>query len=107
MKTRLYAPTHRATLRRAEAKIGQAGLAIRSGWARAPMVGGQSWLTHGSVASGLWLDTQSRYRGASGQPAPHFVSLCRAGRAPDRGKSCLRMCCHGRREDYFGFDCDL
>lgn len=58
----LYAPTHRATLRAAEAKIAQAGLAMRSGWARAPMVGGQSWLTHGSVASGLWLNTQSRYR---------------------------------------------
>ncbi|MCL1628232.1 sulfatase [Roseibaca sp. V10] len=99
----LYAPTHRATLRRAEAKIGQAGLAIRSGWARAPMVGGQSWLTHGSVASGLWLDTQSRYRALLASPRRtlfHFAA--QAGR-----RTVAIMPAHvlpwpeGR---YFGFD---
>jgi hypothetical protein len=58
----LYVPTHTGTLRRIEADLASRGLAMRSAWARAPMVGGQSWLTHGSVASGLWLDNQGRYR---------------------------------------------
>lgn len=58
----LYIPTHTSTLARIERDLGDMGLAMRSGWATAPMVGGQSWLTHGSVASGLWLDTQGRYR---------------------------------------------
>lgn len=58
----LYAPTHTATLRNIENSLSAQGVAMRSGWATAPMVGGQSWLTHGSVASGLWLNTQGRYR---------------------------------------------
>ena len=58
----LYRPTHVATLQAIQQDLGERGLAMRSAWATAPMVGGQSWLTHGSVASGLWLDTQGRYR---------------------------------------------
>ena len=58
----LYRPTHVGTLREIEADLAARGLAMRSGWSRAPMVGGQSWLAHGSVASGMWLDTQGRYR---------------------------------------------
>lgn len=64
----LYNPTHTTTLRRIEQDLAARGLAMRSGWARAPMVGGQSWLTHGSVASGLWLDTQARYRALIASP---------------------------------------
>jgi len=58
----LYIPTHTQTLRQIGQELSAGGLAMRSGWATAPMVGGQSWLAHGSVAAGLWLDTQARYR---------------------------------------------
>lgn len=58
----LYAPTHVPTLEAAEAAIRATGAAIRSGWLRAPMTGGQSWLAHSSVASGLWVSDQVRYR---------------------------------------------
>lgn len=58
----LYVPTHTETLRGIEEDLQSRGLAMRSAWATAPMVGGQSWLAHGSVASGLWLDNQGRYR---------------------------------------------
>ena len=58
----LYAPTHVATLRAAEAAIARSGAEMRSGWLRAPMTGGQSWLAHGSVAAGLWISDQVRYR---------------------------------------------
>ncbi len=60
----LYRDTHTGTLRQIEADLGARGLAMRSGWATAPMVGGQSWLAHGSVATGLWLNSQGRYRAA-------------------------------------------
>lgn len=58
----LYAPTHAATLAEVGRDLAGRGLALRSGWLTAPMQGGQSWLAHGSVASGLWLDGQGRYR---------------------------------------------
>jgi hypothetical protein len=64
----LYAPTHTTTLRRIQADLSAHGLAMRSGWATAPMVGGQSWLAHGSVATGLWLDTQARNRAMLASP---------------------------------------
>ena len=64
----LYAPTHTATLARIQADLAARGLAMRSGWATAPISGGQSWLAHGSVASGLWLDTQGRYRALLASP---------------------------------------
>lgn len=64
----LYAGTHQATLRRIAGDLAEQGLAMRSGWATAPMVGGQSWLAHGSVASGLWLDSQGRYRALIASP---------------------------------------
>ena len=64
----LYAPTHTATLTGLQSDLAARGLAMRSGWATAPMSGGQSWLAHGSVASGLWLDTQGRYRALLASP---------------------------------------
>jgi hypothetical protein len=58
----LYAPTHLATLAAAEAAIAATGAEMRSGWLRAPMTGGQSWLAHSSVGAGLWISDQTRYR---------------------------------------------
>jgi hypothetical protein len=58
----LHAATHAARLAQLDADLAARGLARRSAYAIAPMVGGQSWLAHGSVASGLWLDSQGRYR---------------------------------------------
>ncbi|WP_223427891.1 sulfatase-like hydrolase/transferase [Tateyamaria pelophila] len=57
----LYAPTHIPTLRAAETAIADAGLAMRSGWLGSPTAGGQSWLAHGAVSSGLWTTDQGRY----------------------------------------------
>lgn len=64
----LYSPSHGATRRRIEDELHSRGLAMRSGWAVAPMTGGQSWLAHGTVASGLWLDGQGRYRALLASP---------------------------------------
>lgn len=64
----LYSTTHVATLERVAADLQERGLAMRSGWATAPMTGGQSWLAHGSVASGMWLNNQGRYRALLASP---------------------------------------
>lgn len=68
----LYAGTHVPTLARIEADLAARGLAMRSAWATAPMTGGQSWLAHGSVAAGLWLNTQGRYRALLASPRRTF-----------------------------------
>jgi hypothetical protein len=64
----LYAPTHTATLADFEARLSDQGLAMRSAYLTAAMVGGQSWLSHGAVASGLWLDNQRRYQALLASP---------------------------------------
>jgi hypothetical protein len=56
-----YAGTVRPALDRAAAAIDAAGLHAASGLVRAPTRGGQSWLTHGTLLSGQWLDGQARY----------------------------------------------
>lgn len=57
----LYAPTHTATLGAAQASLVQAGFATKSGWLTSPTAGGQSWLAHGTLSSGLWTTNQGRY----------------------------------------------
>jgi len=57
----LYADRTRATLAGAEGALREAGFAMRSGWLDAPTRGGQSWLSHTSLATGLRVDGQTRY----------------------------------------------
>ena len=59
-----YAPTHHATLRQIEAELSGLGLAMRSGWLEAPMIGGQSWLSHATLSTGLWVPDQRTYGAA-------------------------------------------
>ncbi|MFO1208757.1 MAG: sulfatase-like hydrolase/transferase [Amaricoccus sp.] len=73
----LYAPTVTAALAAGEAELTTAGLAARSGWLTAPMVGGQSWLAHTSVLSGLRIGDQGRYRALLASPRRSLLSLAR------------------------------
>lgn len=57
----LYAPTHMATLVAAQGALRQVGFAAKSGWLTSPTAGGQSWLAHGTLSSGLWTTDQGRY----------------------------------------------
>lgn len=57
----LYAPTHGATLDAAMTSIANAGFAVKSGWLTSPTAGGQSWLAHGTLSSGLWTSDNGRY----------------------------------------------
>ena len=44
-----------------ENRMADAGLHLASGTLVAPTQGGQSWFSHGSLFSGVWLDNQLRY----------------------------------------------
>ena len=57
-----YARTIRPRLAAIAADLDAAGLAARSGWLTAPTIGGQSWLSHASLLSGLRIDNQRRYQ---------------------------------------------
>ncbi len=56
-----YAPRLRGTLAATERGLAGAGLAQASGWLASPTIGGQSWLAHASLTSGLWVDSQDRW----------------------------------------------
>ena len=56
-----YEARHRATLTAGMAKLERAGLDMRSGWLASPVQGGQSWLAHATIASGLEIEDQRRY----------------------------------------------
>ncbi len=56
-----YAAMARPRLESVQAEIETAGLASASAWVTSPTVGGLSWLAHGTLLSGLWIDSQARY----------------------------------------------
>ena len=56
-----YAPVIAPRLESFGRRMEAAGLALASGTLVAPTQGGQSWFSHGSLLSGLWLDNQLRY----------------------------------------------
>lgn len=64
LDTPFYAEMHLPTLERAQDRLEQAGLVVRSGLLASPTRGGQSWLAHETLAYGLWLDSQVRYLAA-------------------------------------------
>lgn len=77
LDTPLYAKTHRATLTRSETRLAGLGLSMRSGLLKAPTRGGQSWLSHATVANGLWVDNQTSYRAvlASGRKTLFHIAV--------------------------------
>lgn len=56
------APGVGAVLRDGTAQLAAAGFGARSGWLTSPTFGGNSWLAHSTLLSGLWINNQSRYR---------------------------------------------
>lgn len=56
-----YSGTARPRLQSVETELASAGLHAASAWVTSPTVGGLSWLAHGTLLSGLWIDSQARY----------------------------------------------
>jgi phosphatidylglycerophosphate synthase len=62
-------------LRTGSEQLRQAGYGMRSGFLTSPTFGGGSWLAHSSLQSGLWVDTQRRYRQLLGTDRLTLTSL--------------------------------
>ena len=56
-----FAATIQPRLDTAAARLSRAGLKLVTGELVSPTLGGQSWYTHGTMLSGLWLENQLRY----------------------------------------------
>ena len=70
-----FAPAAAATLAEIEARLAAAGLAMRSGYLDSPTLGGQSWLAHATLLSGLVIDNQGRYRALMASPRRTLLGL--------------------------------
>jgi hypothetical protein len=80
-----------------------AGLNVASGWVTSPTVGGLSWLAHGTLLSGLWVDSQARYDRLmiSRQPSLNRLFL-QAGWQTVAVMPAITMA--WPEADYFGYD---
>jgi hypothetical protein len=74
----LYAPSHRQVLAAAEGKLAAAGLAVRSGLLVSPIEGGQSWLAHATLATGLRVDGPVRYAALLASPRQTLWQIAQA-----------------------------
>ncbi|WP_245304040.1 sulfatase [Agrobacterium bohemicum] len=70
-----YAGVTSSRLSAVETQIEAAGLHAASGWVTSPTVGGLSWLAHGTLLSGLWVDSQARYDRLMISQQPSFNRL--------------------------------
>jgi phosphatidylglycerophosphate synthase len=62
-------------LRTGTEQLRQAGYGMRSGFLTSPTFGAGSWLAHSSLQSGLWVDSQRRYRQLLGADRLTLTSL--------------------------------
>jgi hypothetical protein len=74
----LYAPTHIATLERAQDDLARAGLVAMTGYLASPIEGGQSWLAHATLASGLSVWNQTRHGALLASPRLTLWQIARA-----------------------------
>ena len=56
-----YAPRISARFEQMQRELDLAGYKVASHWVTSPTVAGLSWLAHGTLLSGLWVDSQARY----------------------------------------------
>ncbi len=68
-----FAPVVGASLRAFEAELDKAGFAARSGWLASSTIGGQSWLAHATLLSGLRVDGQGRYDALARSGRPTLI----------------------------------
>lgn len=61
IETPAYAAVTGPTLKDFDAELKKAGFEARSGWLASSTFGGQSWLAHSTLLSGLRIDGQGRY----------------------------------------------
>jgi hypothetical protein len=86
-----------------EAGLADAGFLTRSGWLASPTIGGQSWLAHGALLSGLWTSNGWLYDRMLESRRPTLNALFR--RAGWRTVALMPAITEDWPEaDYFGYD---
>ncbi|HET8790969.1 MAG TPA: alkaline phosphatase [Modicisalibacter sp.] len=68
-----YAPLIRPRLMDMQQRLRDAGLHIATGRLKSPVQGGQSWLAHATLLSGLWLPSQRHYELLLAQRYPTLI----------------------------------
>ncbi|SDL22144.1 hypothetical protein SAMN05661010_01110 [Modicisalibacter muralis] len=68
-----YAPRIRPRLANMQQRLRDAGLYIATGRLTSPVQGGQSWLAHATLLSGLWLPSQRHYELLLAQRYPTLI----------------------------------
>jgi hypothetical protein len=63
-----FAPQIGAVLDAGDRRLHAAGFTSRSAFLTSPTAGGSSWLAHGTLLSGLWIDNQQRYDDLAATP---------------------------------------
>ncbi len=99
----LYADTHPVTLAGIEDRLAERGLAMRSAFLTAPMRGGQSWLAHGTISTGLWIDNQRRNAAMLGSPRRTLFHFAR-GAGFDTAAVMPAITMDWPESAFFGFD---
>jgi hypothetical protein len=66
VEDRRYAPQVNAVLADGERRLRADGFGARSAFLTSSTNGGSSWLAHGTLLSGLWINNQQRYRALVG-----------------------------------------
>lgn len=93
----------RPVLEKGSADLAADGLFVRSSYLTSPTVGGLSWLAHGTVLSGLWIDSQVRYDSLMMSERPSLNRLF--GRAGWRTVAVMPAITRAWPEgQYFGYD---
>ena len=72
------------SLDRDTANLSAAGFGSRSAYLTSSTAGGGSWLAHGTLLSGLWVDNQSRYRNLVASDRLTLTERLRTGRVAHR-----------------------
>ena len=103
VEERPFEPVVGAALARFDETLKAGGFAARSAWLTSPTFGGQSWLAHGTFASGLKIDRQGRYDALLMSGRPTLIGDFR--RAGWRTVAVMpAMKSPWPDADYFGFD---
>jgi hypothetical protein len=90
-------------LEQGNADLAANGLHARSAFLTSPTVGGISWLAHGTLLSGLWIDSQVRYDSLMMSARPSLNRLFRnAGWDTVAMMPAISM--DWPESDYFGYD---
>ncbi|MES2625783.1 MAG: hypothetical protein V4628_10920 [Pseudomonadota bacterium] len=98
-----FASHVKPVLEQGSAELEANGLHVRSTFLTSPTVGGISWLAHGTLLSGLWIDSQVRYDSLMMSERPSFNRLFKnAGWRTVAVMPAISM--DWPEGDYFGYD---